>query len=118
MKVGICCASSLKAVAKSELDGIVFTFAMDFDNAQWIDYIESLVELFENNGGTVYFVELETDLAERLVRNKSENRLLHKPPKRNIEQTDISAKDAAKMIKEKFALCMIEVVGYAEGIVS
>jgi len=89
----------LKTVAKSELDGVIFTFAMDFDNDQWIDYIESLVELFENNGGTVYFVELETDLAERLVRNKSENRLLHKPSKRNIEQSEAGLRYMARNMR-------------------
>ena len=125
----------LEAIANSELEGVIFTFNMNFDNRQWVDYMNSLTALFENNGGTAYFVELETDFEERLKRNKSENRLLHKPSKRDVERseaslrdmaqnmhmntrdgeqlhinwlkiknTDISAAEAAVMIKEKFKL--------------
>lgn len=74
----------LEAVAGSELEGVIFTFAMDFDNGQWMDYINELAALFENNGGAAYFVELEADFEERLKRNKSENRLLFKPSKRGM----------------------------------
>ena len=112
----------LEAIANSELEGVIFTFAMDFNNRQWIDYMNGLVALFENNNGIAYFVE-------------SENRLLHKPSKRNVERsetglrsmaqnmrmnthdgeqlhdnwlkirnTDISAQEAAKMIKDRFSL--------------
>ena len=59
---------------------------MNFDNCQWIDYINSLVALFEDSGGTAYFVELEVDFEERIERNKTENRLLHKPSKRNRDK--------------------------------
>lgn len=80
-------------------------------------------------------MELEEDLAERLKRNKTENRLSYKPSKRDFEwsekdllksvekyrlnskpneikeknylrinNTNISAKDTAQMIKERFQL--------------
>ena len=125
----------LEAVANSELEGVMFTFNMNFDNQQWIDYMNSLVALFEDNGGSAYFVELETDFEERLARNKSENRLLHKPSKRDVARseaslrgmmqnmrmnthdgeqlhtnwlkimnTNVSAAEAAVMIKDKFGL--------------
>lgn len=35
-------------------------------------------------GGTVYLVELEAELDERLQKNKSPHRLEHKPTKRDI----------------------------------
>ena len=40
----------LEAIANSELEGVIFTFNMDFHNRRWIDYMNSLVALFENNG--------------------------------------------------------------------
>ena len=91
------------------------------------------MQLFENN----YVIELEALLEERLKRNKTENRLINKASKRNLEwsendlinsikkhklnsdpgegekifknyikidNTNLSAYDVAKMIKEKFGL--------------
>ena len=37
---------------------------------------------------TTYVVELEADLEERLRRNKTENRLEHKPSKRDLEWSE------------------------------
>ena len=48
------------------------------------DYVSQVCELFESRGASVYFVELEADLEERIERNKSPNRLEHKPSKRDI----------------------------------
>lgn len=36
----------------------------------------------------MYYVELEVDLDERIQRNKSSNRLEHKPSKRNVEWSE------------------------------
>lgn len=91
--------------------------------------------MFEKNGGECYIVELEADINERVLRNKTENRLQNKPTKRNIEwseqellnsvnkyrlnsekgeikqknylkinNTNLSAENVAKMIKDKFEL--------------
>lgn len=43
----------------------------------------------------VLFVELETDLQERLRRNGTENRLQHKPLKRNLEWSEKDILDTA-----------------------
>jgi len=75
-----------KAVAKSDLDGLIFTFVWGFDHQSEWDYIENICKIFEDEGGTVYFVELETDLQTRIERNKSPNRLEHKPLKRDVER--------------------------------
>ncbi|MBP0725492.1 AAA family ATPase [Bacillus sp. RG28] len=75
-------------VSKSDLNGLIFTYVWAFDyQADW-DYINNVCNLFESKGGTVYFVELEADLEERLDRNKSPHRLEHKPTKRNVEWSE------------------------------
>ncbi|AHA72314.1 AAA family ATPase [Bacillus thuringiensis] len=113
-------------VSKSDLSGMIFTYIWAFDlQADW-DYIHHVESIFESKGGTVYFVELEAELDERLE---------HKPKKRDIEwsennlketmkkhrlnslhgeiekeeyikinNTYLSAKEVAEMIKEKFQL--------------
>ena len=48
------------------------------------DYIDNLENMFKSNGAEVYYVELEADYDIRLQRNKTENRLLNKPSKRNL----------------------------------
>ncbi|EEK78536.1 hypothetical protein bcere0009_25080 [Bacillus cereus R309803] len=122
-------------VSKSNLYGMIFTYVWAFDLQSDWEYINHIVSIFESKGGTVYFVELEADLDERLERNKSPHRLEHKPKKRDIEwseknlketlekhrvnslhgeikseeyikinNTHVTAREVAKMIKEKFKL--------------
>ncbi|KSU87446.1 shikimate kinase, partial [Priestia veravalensis] len=66
-------------VSKSNLYGMIFTYVWAFNMKDDWDYVNKVSQLFESRGGTVYFVELEADLEERLERNKSSNRLEHKP---------------------------------------
>ena len=54
------------------------------------------MELFKSNGATCYVVELCADFEERLIRNKSENRLLHKESKRNLEWSESEMRDTSK----------------------
>lgn len=124
-----------EATAKSDLEGLIFTYVWAFNHPSDWNYVNEVCEIFESRGGTVYFVELEADLNERLERNKSPHRLEHKPTKRNIEwsennlkmslekyrlnslegeitkeeyirinNTSMSAKEVAKVIKDKFQL--------------
>ncbi|MFD2630430.1 AAA family ATPase [Oceanobacillus kapialis] len=75
-------------VANSNLYGMIFTYLWAFNlQADW-DYVKKVTQLFESKGATVYYVELEVDLDERLQRNKSSNRLEHKPSKRDIEWSE------------------------------
>mgnify|MGYP000896716333 FL=1 len=100
-----------------------------------IKIVNATINIFKEKGGECYFIELETTLEERIKRNKTDNRLAHKPSKRNLEwsendiiksiekhrlnsnpkeipfenylridNTNISAEDTAKIIKEKFDL--------------
>lgn len=121
--------------AKSNEYGLIFTTCFDMDVKEEWNIIENWRNIFKKNGGECYFIELETTLEERLKRNKTENRLEHKPSKRDLEwsendiiksiekhrlnskpneipfenylridNTNLSAEDTAKIIKEKFNL--------------
>ena len=122
-------------VSKSSLYGLIFTYVWAFDHQSDWDYVDKVCKIFESKGGSIYFVELEADLDERLARNKSPNRLEHKPTKRNVEwseeelkksmntyrlnshkgeivreeyikinNTNLSAEEVAKIIKNRFLL--------------
>ena len=122
-------------VAKSDLEGLIFTYVWAFNLKEDEEYYNKIKNIFENQGADIYLVELEADLEERVRRNETENRLLNKPTKRNIEwskknllkdvekyrlnslpgevkeknylrinNTNISAEEVAKIIKEKFKL--------------
>ncbi|AZU62150.1 AAA family ATPase [Neobacillus mesonae] len=75
-------------VSKSNLYGLIFTFVWMFDLKSDWDYVDKLSHLFESRGGTVYLVELEAEYEERIERNKSSNRLEHKPSKRDLEWSE------------------------------
>jgi len=77
-----------KAVADSDLEGMIFTFVWAFNEKEDWEFVESLCRIFDAKGGDLYFVELEANLDERLERNKTPNCLEHKPSKRDIEWSD------------------------------
>jgi hypothetical protein len=77
-----------ESMARSDKYGMIFTYVWAFDlKADW-DYVEKVTKIFESQGGTVYFVELEADIEHRIARNKTPHRLEHKPTKRNIEWSE------------------------------
>lgn len=81
-------------VAKSDLEGLIFTYVWAFNQKSDWDYIDNLCGIFESRGGTVYLVELEADVDTRLDRNKHPHRLSHKPTKRNLERSEKDLKDS------------------------
>jgi hypothetical protein len=81
-------------VAKSDLEGLIFTYVWAFDQQTDWDYIDKVCKIFESKCGDVYFVELEADVNERIKRNKHQHRLSHKPTKRNIERSEKDLKDS------------------------
>ena len=123
-------------MAKSDQEGLIFTWIWAFDEGKKEeDYYNKIRDIFAKQGGEIYLVELEADLEERLRRNETENRLINKPTKRDIERsnkdllkgvekhrlnslpgeikeknylkinnTNLSAEEVAKMIKEEFEL--------------
>ncbi|TDL74265.1 shikimate kinase [Rhodococcus qingshengii] len=93
-----------EAAAKSDLEGLIFTYVWAFNHPSDWNYVNEVCKIFESRGGTVYFVELEADLNERLERNKSPHRLEHKPTKRNIEWSENNLKKSL----EKYRLNSLE----------
>lgn len=70
--------------AKGDFPGLIFTYMCAFDVRSELNYLQSIMDLFQANGANSYVVELCADFEERLVRNRSENRLLHKESKRDL----------------------------------
>ena len=111
-------------------EGMIHTFMWAFDMQSDWEYVENLAKKFDE----VYCVELIASQEVRLGRNKSENRLANKASKRDVEASNgrllnedryrlvsnegevpfanylrinnenISAEEAAKLIKERFGL--------------
>ncbi|WP_044338838.1 AAA family ATPase [Rossellomorea aquimaris] len=77
-----------KAYSKGDEYGMIYTFMWAFNEKGDWEWVEKVTGIFEANGADVYFVELESDLDVRLERNKTPNRLQHKPTKRNIEDSE------------------------------
>jgi len=77
-----------RSFSRSGEYGMVFTYMWAFDApADW-DYMRHVEEIFTDAGAEVYYVELEADEAVRRDRNKTENRLINKPSKRNLERSE------------------------------
>jgi len=129
--------SVFRHFARSGQGGMIYTGIWAFDELSDRLYYEGIFELWREECPEVeiYAVELEADLATRLARNRTENRLLHKPSKRDLEwsgndvresaakhrmnslpgeigeanylrldNTGMSAEDAAMVITERFGL--------------
>ncbi|WP_312813945.1 AAA family ATPase [Sedimentibacter sp.] len=77
-----------EAFSGSKEYGMIFTYMWAFDRQEDWNYINYVEELFASKGAEVYFVELEADYELRIERNKTENRLLNKPTKRNLEKSE------------------------------
>lgn len=75
-------------VAKSNLEGLIFTFTWCFELQEDWHYTEKIFNLFKENNADIYLVELEADLQERLRRNKTNNRLENKITKRDIKLSE------------------------------
>lgn len=70
--------------AASDNYGLIFTYMWAFDQKSDWDYVRHVTEIFERHGAEVYYVELVAPQEVRLARNTTENRLKHKPSKRDI----------------------------------
>lgn len=77
-----------EAYSKSHEYGMIFTYMWALDCKEDWDYINDVEDLFTSRGADVYYVELATDFDLRIERNKTENRLLNKPTKRDIEHSE------------------------------
>ena len=77
-----------KEASKSDLEGLIFTYVWALNIKEDWEYVKETCNIFTSNGGTIYFVELEATLEERIERNKHPHRLVHKPTKRNLERSE------------------------------
>ena len=74
-------------VAESALPGLIFTYVWAFDSRSDLDFINGLREIFESRGARTVFVELWSDLATRLERNATADRLAEKASKRDVAKS-------------------------------
>ena len=77
-----------KHYAASGNYGMIFTMMMDFDMPSEWAYLEHIKEIFKPYITEFYYVELIAPQDIRLRRNATENRLKHKPSKRDIASSD------------------------------
>jgi hypothetical protein len=87
-------------VSRSDLEGLIFTYMWAFNEKSDWDYIDDVCSLFESRGGEIYFVELEADFDVRIERNKTPNRLEHKPTKRDLQWSE----NSFRRTEEKYRL--------------
>lgn len=69
---------------------LVFSVVWCVDDPEDAAVVARYIQAFE---GDVAFVELRADLGTRLERNRTEERLLHKPSKRDLEWSDSNVRD-------------------------
>ncbi len=77
-----------KEVAASDLPGLCFTYVWDLDEPADTEFVKTVCGIFEDAGARVTLIELEADLAQRLIRNRTEERLAEKPSKRDVEESE------------------------------
>lgn len=77
-------------IAKSNLDGLIFTYVWDLNHPEDAEYIDAVANVFSQQGADVRYVELRAPLAERLLRNRDAHRLAHKPSKRDVVASEAS----------------------------
>lgn len=65
----------------------IFTYMCAFNVPEDLEYLNNLIEKFENEGHSVYVLELISNLATRLDRNKTEFRLTEKPSKADLKRS-------------------------------
>jgi len=93
--------SVFRHFARSAEEGMVYTGLWAFDKPEDYSYFEGLIAFWreERPNVEVYIVELEADFDERLRRNSTENRLAHKPSKRDLEWSEQDLRSAHEMYR-------------------
>lgn len=88
-----------QAVADSDLGGLIFTIVWDYNLPEDEEYIDDIIDIFSKKDLNTCIVELNCEIEERYARNRHENRLKHKPSKRNIEFSDGLIRDAEERFR-------------------
>ena len=74
--------------AASDNYGMIFTYLWAFDFPSDWDYVAEITDIFRSKGAEIYYAELIAPQAVRLERNKTANRLAHKPSKRDLAASE------------------------------
>lgn len=76
--------------ASSDYYGLIYTKLWAFDRQSDWDFVEHVKDIFKqrNDNPEFYCVELVASQKVRLERNATENRLINKPSKRDIEESN------------------------------
>ena len=90
--------SFLGASARNQRS-VILTDVIDFSNQYQLLYLKQIQDLLDDYYQEILFVELETSLEERLRRNRTENRLKHKPLKRHIEASEREILETAETLQ-------------------
>lgn len=88
---------------KTDNYGLIFTFIWAFDEPHDFECVRWLSDMYRDAGAQVDYVELIAPQDVRLVRNRTENRLLHKASKRDValsEQRFLSAESRYRCVSE------------------
>jgi len=88
--------SVFRHFARNGQPGMIYTGVWAFDEPEDREYFEAIFALWreERPDVEIYIAELQADLETRLARNRSENRLLHKPSKRDFEWSDADVRES------------------------
>jgi hypothetical protein len=89
----------LAEVARSDLPGAIFTFVWNMDAEDDARFLGDLCEPFAVVGAEITLVELKADLEQRLMRNRTEQRLEAKPSKRNLERSEKNLLDVEQRFR-------------------
>ena len=73
--------------AKSDNEGMIFTYLWAFDMQSDWDYVAHVADIFREQGGEIYYAELVAPQEIRLQRNETPNRLAYKASKRDVNQS-------------------------------
>lgn len=82
--------------AKGDHPGLIFTYMCAFDMQSEFDYLQKIIDLFAENGAKCCVVELCAEFEERLIRNRSENRLQQKESKRNLVRSEAEMRHSSE----------------------
>ena len=78
----------LEEFAASKHYGLIITGMLSMGNPNWEASLVPILKIFEPYNSEFYYVELVASQEIRLQRNITENRLKHKPSKRDIEASN------------------------------
>jgi hypothetical protein len=78
----------MKEVAKSDLEGLIFTYVWDFADEKDQQSVDRYTSIFDEIGADIYYIELEAELEQRLIRNRTPDRIREKPSKQDLEMSE------------------------------